>query len=225
MSKHGTLLLLLFSSSIFADQYLCSTNMQYVYTGDTQQSVITACGKPDQIINQNAQNPVAAAGGTIVWFYQTAASNQAGVSNNGFSAAAGVIAGAAPTVNIGPRQVNISTNRPPPVNLAIAFMNGQVSGIQQMTSPSTLGLGARNAGQPLSSYTCPNGVVQMGSSMNDVASACGLPVFQKNMLQKTPMPQQNAAVTGAATLLIYKPQSYLPPQTFVFQNGLLIGQK
>jgi len=53
-----------------------------------------------------------------------------------------------------------------------------------------------------------------------------LPVLQKTMAQsQAGNSAASAGGTSPTTLLVYKAQSYLPTQTFVFQNGLLAGQK
>lgn len=220
MNKSWMFLLLLMSSASFADQFMCSTNMQYVSTGDTVQNVIDACGQPTQVVTQAGS--AAGGGGNLIWLYQTGGANQAGVSKNGFTASAGQLASAAgvgtgPELRVTSNQLTIrANNNPPPVDLGIVFTNGQVSSIQQQSSAVNTG-----GGQSINSYTCPNGPVTIGASMSDVSTACGLPVFQKTMAQG---PQQKAA-QPASTLLIYQAQSYLPAQTFVFQGGILVGQR
>ena len=217
MNKHWTLLILLLSSNSFATQYMCAGNMEYVGTGDPIETVIATCGQPTQVINQTPQNPSNGGNGSSVsWYYP------ASVNNNLPAAVGAVVAGtASPSINLTTHQLTVQPNAATPTNLGITFVNGQVSNIEQAHSASELGMGARNA--PSMSYNCPGGEIKVGSSMSDVTTACGLPVFQRNL--GSAAPQQNNDAGVATTLLVYKPQSYLPAQTFIFQNGLLVAQK
>ncbi len=213
MKKTGMLLLLLISSTGFADQFLCSTNMQYVYTGDTLDSVIAACGQPTE--TRLEQAPSSSNNANLIWYYQLANTNNMGTSNNGFTASAGQLLPPSPAVSLNSSGLSLTTGTNTPVDLALLFNNGKVSSIQQSLNNTT---------QNTNSLSCANGNVQIGSSMSDVSAACGLPVFQK-ALNAAPTQNTSSAESSAATLLIYRPQSYLPPQIFVFKNGLLVGVK
>jgi hypothetical protein len=214
MKKCWIFVALLSSVSAYADQFLCATNMQYVYTGDTIDSVIAACGQPNDRIEQSSSN---AAAGNLIWYYQmggnSALTNAVGGNNSGLTVSAGQLVPPGAAVAINKSHLTITSTTQAPVNFGVVFNNGQVASIQQR--------GNNNASQEMQSFNCASGTIQVGSSMSDVSAACGLPIIQKNMSQ-----QPAASVpTQPVTLLVYKPQEYLPAQTLVFKNGLLAGQK
>jgi len=233
MKKQWILMACLISSNSFADQFLCATNMQYVYTGDTVNSVIATCGQPDSVqteVPASAQQK--GAGGNLVWYYQTA------FSLGTMPGAPSMLRSPTGTVGGNPAAaVAAAAAASSPVNLAVIFTNGQVSSIQQRSS--LVEGSAPNAGadgQEIGAYKCQNGSIQVGAGMNDVANACGLPIFQRAMGQaparSTAADNSPAATTASSTdsdspvtLLTYKPQDYLPAQVLMFKDGLLVGQK
>ena len=214
MNKHWLLAIGIFSSSIYAEQYLCPTNMQYVYTGDTISGVISTCGKPDQQVDEKSKD---SQGSNIVWYYQMGTSNNMGVNKNGFSFSADQLNPTGNGITLNNNGLTVSTGAMAPLNLGVIFNNGTVSTIQQRQND--------NSGQEMQSYNCANRSIQVGSSMSQVSAACGLPVMQKANTQPQTSADNTQAVEEGTTLLVYKPQSYLPAQTFVFVGGLLVSQR
>ena len=98
-------------------------------------------------------------------------------------------------------------NAQSPTSVTIAFRENKVVAIRY------------DDGTALDQTDCPNGSVALGDSQQDVSDACGTPFKQKMMNVKIP----SANNSSKKVHLIYKPQSYLPATTFIFEDGKLVG--
>lgn len=157
----------------FSTQVMCPGKMQFVNIGDSLQTVLSACGKPQKIIEKKASqqnNP----SDYIVWFFQLS--------------------------NRGKASLHADT-------LVTIFSQTSVAAIRINNSLAN-------------QYQCPNGIIQIGSSMEDVVANCGPPIRQKKVAN--PKASAKSAPANQA-LLVYQPESYMPARTFIFNKDKLVG--
>lgn len=72
-------------------------------------------------------------------------------------------------------------------------------------------------GQAVQATSCQNGSLKVGDVGSKILSQCGQPFLITRTMADVKTPQ--------TTEIIYQTNSYLPPVTFIFQDGRLVGQK